>query len=136
MSTETQPRIKHIVSLSDVSHMSDVIDCEVMNAVIVAETASGLWFCQGNQKKGWSDMNEVPFYRALPWMESRWAQVTGTGKTHENDQLEDARIKDLATIEIEEMHATPIDTYACDFDELMPGASSNEYHGHVFDLWK
>jgi len=122
-----------IVSLSDVSYMSDVLDCEVMHSVVVAKTNSGLWYCNSVQPRHMS-MQEVPFYEALPWMTKRWAQITGTGKAHENDQLEDIKIREFARIEIEEMHSTPIDTYGSNFEDIMQGASSNEYLGHSFEL--
>ena len=122
-----------VISLVDVSHMSVVNDCEVMHDVIVAETSTGLWYCNKLQKTDMS-MDEVPFYEAKEWMRSRWSQICGTGKSHVNDQLRDVELKRMIREQSEEMYATPVDTYGCDFDELMPGASSNEYKDKRFAL--
>ena len=129
---------RYIISLSDVSHMPDVLDCEVMHSVIVAETKSGLWYCQAYQNKGWSDMDDVPFYSALPWMKKRWGQITGTGVAHiENDQLEDERIARLSHVSHEEDRHTDIDYFGSQkkiLNEVMPGAFGNEYANVEFSL--
>jgi len=122
-----------VIYLSDIASMSVVNDCEVMHDVIVAETSTGLWYCKKLQPRD-MDMDSVPFYEAKEWMTKRWAQICGTGKSHENDQLRDIELKRMIREQQEEMHATPVDTYGCDFDDLMPGASSNEYKDIRFAL--
>lgn len=135
-----------VVSLVDVSYMVDVEDAEVMHDVIVAKTKTGLWYCDKLQKddvgrygeitgKFVPDMDKVPFYEAKPWMKKRWAQITGTGIAHvENDQLRDEEIARLAKESFEETR-TADDYYSFDIDDAMPGAFGNEYKNEEFKLW-
>lgn len=134
-----------LVELVDVAYMIDVEDAEVMHDVIVAKTETGLWYCNKLQKNSMGkhseltatfvpDMDKVPFYEAKSWMEKRWAQITGTGVAHvENDQLRDEEIARLAKESYEESR-TADDYYGFDINEAMPGAFGNEYANVEFKI--
>ena len=125
------------VSLSDVSKMREVVDCEVMNGYIFAVCDKGeYWYCKQALKRPMS-INEVPFYPAEPWMVKRWKQLIGKGKIHENDQFEDKRIM-KENIEKREYDSwTDMDYFGSKdkmINEIMPGAFGGEYANVEFTL--
>jgi len=126
------------VSIEEVKlNLLNVIDCEVMHDYIVCLDEDGSYWATKQYQPKFDDVKSVPFAPAAKWMTDRFARLLGKGHGDVNDQLEDARIKDLATVSLEETRWTDHDFFGSKdamMNEVMPGAFGNEYANKEFSL--
>ena len=126
-----------VVTLAIANRMDETLDCEVMNEYIVVECDDGFWYCKSSQPSH-DDLDDVNWYEAKEWMIQRFKRLQGKGLGHVNDQLMDDRIRDLATVSLEEGFNTDLDYFGKKdevMNEIMPGAFGNEYANVEFDLF-
>jgi len=109
-----------IVTLQDVNEMPEALDCENFHDKIIVECDDGFWYCFIDNKA--SCLDDVVFKSCPEYMVQFMNRCQGKGYGHVNDQLRDAELSRLIQDQKSQM-----DDRGYGFEDLMPGASSNEY---------